>query len=112
MVDYKLDGTVREKDCDKNSPISKLTTCEPEDAIYSVAKVIEKIENGDKFWSYVYKDGKIIEETKIEVEPIHDREKGDYVRTRRDGVDENNLLELPIWHIVTNSEGKKVYRKC
>ena len=34
--------------------------------------------------------------TKIEVEPIHVKQKGDYVRTHRDSVEENNLLELPI----------------
>ena len=61
--------------------------------------MIEKIDKQkDKFWSYVYENGKVVEKTKIEVEPIHDKQKGDYVRTHRDGIEENNLLELPIYY--------------
>jgi len=51
------------------------------------------------FWSYVYKNGKIIEHTRIEVEVIHDKDKGVYLRTQKDPTEENNLLELPIWYL-------------
>ena len=37
---------------------------------------------------------------------------GKYLRTRKDDTEDNNLLELPIWHLVTNSEGKKEWKKC
>lgn len=97
MTKYQVDGTVRDKECDKKSPISKLTTKKPDNKVYPVSNVIEKIENGDTFWSYVYENGDIIEETEIVVVPIHDEKKGDYVRTHRDGVEENNLLELPMY---------------
>ena len=59
--------------------------------------MIEK--GGHKFWSYVYKNGEIIERTRIEVEVIHDKVKGDYLRTQKDPTEENNLLELPIWYL-------------
>ena len=59
--------------------------------------MIEK--EGHKFWSYVYKNGEIIERTRIEVEVIHDKDKGDYLRTQKDPTEENNLLELPMWHL-------------
>lgn len=36
---------------------------------------------------------------KIEVEVIDDRQKGVYIRTQADPTQENNLLELPIWHL-------------
>ncbi len=108
IAEYEVDGTLREKECDKNAPISHLTTIPPDNKVYRVSRVIEKIEKQkDKFWSYVYENGKIIEKTKIAVEPIHDKQKGDYVRTHRDGVEENNLLELPIYY-----KENKYYKKC
>ena len=104
MTEFEVDGTVREKSCDKNSPISNLTTGPPDNKVYRVSRVIEMIEKEKhKFWSFVYENGKIIERTKIEEEPIHDKQKGDYVRTCRDKVEENNLLELPIYYAEGNN---------
>ena len=109
MTKYEIDGTVRKEKCDKNAPISHLTTTPPDNNVYSVSKVIKMIEEeGHKFWSYVYENGTIIENTEIEVEPVHDKQKDDYVRTHRDGVEENNLLELPIYY--KKESGK--YGKC
>ena len=32
---------------------------------------------------------------------------GKCLRTRKDETEDNNLLELPIWHLVTKPDGKK-----
>ena len=105
MVSYQVDGTVREKQCDKDERITHLTTLKPEKTVYKVSSVIKKIEKEEhEFWSYVYENGNIIEETEIKVKPIHDKQKDDYVRTNRDDVEENNLLELPIYYEKPNGK--------
>lgn len=106
MTEYEVDGTVREKECDKNSPISKLTTAKPDEKVYPVSTVIKKIKNGDTFWSYHYQNGKIDDKTKIKVEIVDDPD-GKYLRTRKDKTEKNNLLELPIYH----KNGEK-YNPC
>lgn len=113
MTDYEVDGTGREKECDKGSPISHLAIVEPA-KVWTSEKIIEMIEDKKekhKFWSYHYKNGKIDEKTEIEVEVADDPD-GKYLRTRKDETEDNNLLELPIWHLVTKPDGKEEWKKC
>lgn len=113
-MEYEVDGTGREKECDKDSPISHLAIVKPSE-VWTSKKIIEMIEDEKEehnFWSYVYKNGKKINDKKIKVEVIDDKVKGKYLRTQADETEDNNLLELPIWHLITNSEGKKVWKKC
>lgn len=105
MEKYQVDGTVRKKECDKDSAISHLTLVDPGEA-WSSEKIIKMIEDKKKeitFWSYHYKDGKIDDNTEIEVEVVDDPD-GIYLRTRKDKTEKNNLLELPIYH--KKKEGK------
>lgn len=113
MVEYEVDGTGRKKECDKDSPIIHLAIVNPPE-VWTSKKIIGMIEDKDKeynFWSYHYKNGKIDEKTKIEVEVVNDPE-GKYLRTRKDETEDNNLLELPIWHLITNKEGEEKWDKC
>ena len=103
MEKYQVDGTVRKKECDKDSPISHLTLVKPAEA-WKSEKIIKLIEDKEAtFWSYHYKNGEIDEETEIIVEVV-DGKDGKYLRTRKDETEDNNLLELPIYH--KNEEGK------
>ena len=114
MVEYEVDGTGREKECNKDSSITHLAIVKPA-KVWTSEKIIKMIEDEKekhKFWSYHYKNGKIDEKTKIVVEVIDDKKKGKYLRTRKDETEDNNLLELPIWHLVTKSDGKKEWEKC
>lgn len=43
MTEYEVDGTLREEECDKNAPISHLTTGSPDNKVYLISRVIEKI---------------------------------------------------------------------
>ncbi|WP_019178210.1 DUF3892 domain-containing protein [Methanomassiliicoccus luminyensis] len=99
MSDYQVDGTVREKVCDSDSPITHLKTASPDNKIYSSAWVISRIKSGDKFWSYVYRGRQVVTYTRVEVEVINDARRGEYLRTRGDRFDENNLLELPTYYL-------------
>lgn len=113
MTGYEVDGTAREKECDKDSPISHLAIVTPS-VVWTSEKIIRMIENKEKkhnFWSYHYKNGKIDEKTKIEVEVVDDPD-GKYLRTRKDETEDNNLLELPIWHLVTKLDGEKEWVEC
>jgi len=112
MKKYQVDGTVRKKECDKDSPISHLTLVDPSEA-WDSNKIIKLIEEKDQnkkatFWSYHYKNGKIDDKTEIEVEVVDDPD-GKYLRTRKDETEDNNLLELPIYH--KKKEGKG-YTPC
>lgn len=108
MESYQVDGTVRKEACDKSAPITHLTLVEPPKA-WSLEKIIKKIENGEtEFWSYHYKNGDIDEQTKIKVEVVEAPE-GKYLRTRRDELESNNLLELPMYYKDRTSDK---YKKC
>ena len=98
MTEYQVDGTVREKMCDGSSPITHLKTAWPDNKIYTSAWVISRIKSGDRFWSYVYRGRQIVNYTRVEVEVVNDLRRGEYLRTRGDRFDENNLLELPTWY--------------
>lgn len=108
MSEYQVNGTAREKHCDKEASITHIVTANPENKVYSVSNAISLINAGSRFWSYVYLNGQVLLQTKIEIEVVEDRIKGQYLRTRRDRVEENNLLELPICY--KTSEGN--YHWC
>ena len=98
MEEYQVDGTVRKEKCDKYAPISHLTLVKPSVA-WKSEKIIGMIERKEaKFWSYHYKNRKIDDKTKIEVEIVDDTD-GKYLRTRKDESEKNNLLELPMFYI-------------
>lgn len=113
MTNYEVDGTGREKECDEDSSITHLAIVQPS-VIWTSEKIIEMIENKkekNSFWSYHYKNGIIDKTTKIKVEVV-DAPDGKYLRTRKDETEDNNLLELPTWYQVINSNGKKSWKKC
>ena len=67
------------------------------------------IENKEAiFWPHHYKDSRIDDKTKIIVDVVNDLD-GKYLRTRRDKIEKNNLLELPIYH---KDEYEGRYVKC
>lgn len=97
MTEYEVFGSGREEGC-SGGDITHLAIKE-ENKMWTKNKIIDMIENqGDKIWSYVYKNGKKDKDTKIEVEVIDDKVKGKYLRTQADPTEENNLLELPIYN--------------
>lgn len=111
MTEYRVFGTGREKGCE-GGDITHLSVETPDGSkTWPDSKIIEMIEkdNGDTFWSYVYKNGKIINHTRVEVEDIDDKVKGRYLRTQADTTEENNLLELPIYHY---DKEKKMWVPC
>ena len=104
MVEYEVFGSGRKKGC-SGGDITHLAVKEKNE-MWTKDKIIDMIENQeDKFWSYVYKNGKKDKDTKIEVKVIDDKIKGKYLRTQADPTEENNLLELPIY--TYNNETKK-----
>jgi hypothetical protein len=104
MTDYEVFGNGREKGC-SGGDITHLAIKEKNE-MWPKEMIVDSIENkGDKFWSYVYKNGTKDKDTKIEVEVIDDDVKGKYLRTQTDPTEENNLLELPIF--AYNNETKK-----
>jgi hypothetical protein len=104
MTEYEVFGSGREEGC-SGGDITHLAVKE-EEKMWTKDKIIDMIENQeDKFWSYVYKNGKIDKDTKIEVKVIDDEVKGKYLRTQADTTEENNLLELPIYSF--NNDTKK-----
>lgn len=110
-MEYEVFGSGREKGC-SGGDITHLAIKEKNE-MWTKESIIKSIENGgNNFWSFVYKSGKKVKESKIKVEVVDDKVKGKYLRTQADPTEKNNLLELPIWHLVTNSEGKKVWKKC
>lgn len=108
MTEYEVFGSGREEGC-KGGDITHLAIKET-NVMMTKKSIIEKIESGnDTFWSYVYKDGAKDKDTKIEVKVITDEVKGKYLRTQADPTDENNLLELPIYH---HNPDEKKWQAC
>ena len=71
MVECEVFGSGREKGC-SGGDITHLAVKE-ESEMWTKEMIIDSIENqGDKFWSYVYKNGTKDKDTKIEVEVIDD----------------------------------------
>ena len=110
--DYKVYGTGRENDC-SGGDITHLTV-ETADGgkTWKKEKIIEMIEreDGDEFWSYHYDNREIDDRTRIIVEVVDDPD-GKYLRTKRDETEENNLLELPIYHYDSDSS-KNMWVRC
>ncbi len=103
MVEYEVVGSGREKGC-SGGDITHLAVKEKSE-MWTKEIIIDSIENqGDKFWSYVYKNGGKDKDTKIEVEVIDDEAKGKYLRTKADPTEENNLLELPMYNHNNNTK--------
>lgn len=103
MTEYRVYGTGREKGC-SGGKITHLTVeTKNGGKTWKSEKIIEMIEreNGDEFWSYHYLNGEIDDRTKIIVDVVDDPD-GKYLRTRRDETEDNNLLELPIYHFDKN----------
>ncbi len=103
MTEYRVHGTGRENDC-RGGNITHLTVELPDGwKTWRSEKIIEMIEreDGDDFWSYHYLNGEIDHRTRILVEVVDDPD-GKYLRTRRDETEDNNLLELPIYHYDSN----------
>ena len=104
MTEYEVFGSGREKGC-SGGDITHLAVKEKSE-MWNKEKIIVMIEKqGDKFWSYVYKNGGKDKDTKMEVEVIDDEVKGKYLRTQADPTEENNLSELPIYNY--NNSTKK-----
>ena len=104
MIEYEVVGSGREKGC-SGGDITHLAEKEKNE-MWTKEMIIDSIENhGDKFWSYVYKNGTKEKNTQIEVKVIDDEMKGKYLRTQADPTEENNLLELPIY--TYNNETEK-----
>jgi hypothetical protein len=98
MVEYEVFGSGREEGC-SGGDITHLAVKREENVMMKKDSIVNKIENEkEKFWSYVYKNGKKDKDTKIEVEVIDDKVKGKYLKTQADPNEENNLLELPIYN--------------
>lgn len=109
MVEYEVFGSGREEGC-SGGDITHLAAKKEKNVMMSQETIINKIENEEeKFWSYVYKNGKKDKDTKIEVEVIDDKKKGKYLRTQADPTKENNLIELPIYNY--NNDTKK-WKPC
>jgi len=108
MAEYEVFGSGREKGC-SGGDITWLAIKE-KSQMWTKESIIRMIETqGDKFWSYVYNDGKKVKDTRIEVKVIDDAVKGKYLRTQADPTEENNLLELPIY-FYNNDE--KEWQSC
>lgn len=98
MPDYEVYASSRENGCE-GGDITGL-------AISGIwqwwqkQRIIEMINNRgerNRFWSYVYQNGRRIRDTQIEVQVVNSVN-GPYLRTSADQTETNNLLELPIIH--------------
>jgi hypothetical protein len=103
MAEYEVFGSGRDKGC-SGGDITHLAVKKEKNLMISQDKIIDMIENQEeKFWSYIYKNGKKDKNTKIEVEVVDDKIKGKYLRTQADPTEENNLLELPVYNYNNNN---------
>lgn len=110
MTEFKVYGTGRENDCNGGN-ITHLTV-ETSDGwkTWKLEKIIKMIENdnGDEFWSFHYQNGEVNDRTRIIVEVVDDPD-GKYLKTKRDETEDNNLLELPIFHYDGN---RNIWVRC
>jgi hypothetical protein len=119
MVEYQVFGSGRTNGCD-GGKITHLGIMEKKQ-MWRISKIIDMIEKqGDKFWTYEYKNGFIYKHTKLEIKVIFDKIRGKFFRTQVESTEEgtfidsssdlffkNNLLELPIYYY--NDKNNKWY---
>lgn len=95
MVDYEIYGSIREYGCEGGDITGFVI--KGINKILDSLNIMNMIEHGDNFWSYVYRNGIRNNRTKIEVEIVKDWVKGRYLRTKTCPTEDNNLLEMPIF---------------
>ena len=108
MTDYEVYASSRENGCN-GGDITGLAISEAHQ-MWTKQQIIEMIrKEHHNFWSFVYRNGRRISETRVMVEPIDDTVKGPYLRTIADNTGANNLLELPIMYFDT---AKNIWDFC